>query len=253
MDLGLKGKNAIVTGGTGALGGGCSKVLAREGCNIIIVHRHDTDERNAFVKSLIDEYGVSVETYICDISDHKQVEELYKKLDEKYDHLDILVNNAQSGGARGSAADITFEQWQQAMEGIFYPAFTMSRELIIRALDRNMKANIVNISAKSAEIARHKNKLGYTVAKGAINTMTKRIADDYCERGIRVNSILPGYVVGGFFSGDKEVLDAWEKDCGLRIGWATPEDMGNIVAFLASDVSRQIIGVNIDASGGTML
>ncbi|MBQ1508408.1 MAG: SDR family NAD(P)-dependent oxidoreductase, partial [Erysipelotrichaceae bacterium] len=68
MDLGLRGKNAIVTGGTGSLGFGISEVLAEEGANIIIVHRHDTEERTAKVKELAERTGVSVKTYVCDLS-----------------------------------------------------------------------------------------------------------------------------------------------------------------------------------------
>ena len=253
MDLELRGKNAIVTGGSGSLGGGCSEILAQEGCNIIIVHRHNTEERDAFAKRLMEEYGVDVKMYICDVSVHEEVEELFRKLDEDYDRLDILVNNACSCKTHKGIAETTYEEWQQAMDGVMLPVYLMSHEFIKRALERGHSASIVNVSAKSAEIAHTKNKIGYTVGKGGVNTLTKRIADDYCEKGIRVNSIVPGYIAGGFYHGTPEEMDAIAKEKGLRIGWATPKDLGNIVAFLASDKSKQIIGVNVDCSGGTML
>ena len=253
MDLGLRGKNAIVTGGTGSLGFGISEVLAEEGANIIIVHRHDTEERTAKVKELADRTGVSVKTYVCDLSKEEDVLALFEKLDQEYEHLDVLVNNAQGGSARKGIADVTYDEWMSSFDGIVIPGYLMCREFISRALARKHTGNIVNISAKSAEIARHKMKIGYTACKGMVNSMTKRIADDYCEQGIRVNSIMPGYIWGGFFHGDEATRKAWEEECGLRIGWATPRDLGNIVAFLSSDCSKQIIGVNIDTSGGTML
>ncbi|MBQ1477087.1 MAG: SDR family oxidoreductase [Erysipelotrichaceae bacterium] len=253
MDLGLRGKNAIVTGGTGSLGFAISEVLAEEGCNVIIIHRHDTEERDKMIKELSDRTGVKVKAYVCDLSSEEEVLKLFEKLDEEYDHLDVLVNNAQGGAKRGGIADTDYDDWMSAIDGIVNPVYRMCREFIRRAIEKGIHGNIVNVSAKSAEYAKHKMKIGYTACKGMINAMTKRIADDYCEQGIRVNSIMPGYIWGGFFHGDESVQKAWEAECGLRIGWATPRDLANIVAFLASDCSKQIIGVNLDTSGGTML
>lgn len=148
--------------------------------------------------------------------------------------------------------DLTFDQWQACMNGCLSHVFTMSQAFVKECKKSAHGGHIVNVSAKAAFHSASHNKIPYATAKGAIATLTQRMANDLIEDDIFVNAIVPGYVLSNYYR-DPESPQCKAKEKDLRIGWATPEDMGNITAFLCSPLSRQIIGAVIDCSGGTML
>lgn len=253
MDLGLKGKYAVVTGGAGGIGAGIVRVLADEGCNIVIGDLR-ADERTEAFADEIRALGVDVVVLKVNVGNCEETEAFYAELDKRNIRPDFLINNAGGGAPQGkSMEDVTYEEWYRAMDGCLNSVFFMSRPFVERCLKDGRKGKIVNVSAKAAFHSTSHDKIAYATAKGGVATITSRMANDFIEKGITVNSIVPGYVLSGFYDATKDDIEAIGRKKGLRIGWATPEDMGNIVAFLCSEKSKQIVGVNIDVSGGTML
>ena len=112
MDLGLKNKVAIITGGTKGIGGGAAEVLAKEGCNLALVYRSDDEGSIAFCNYLKDEYKIDVLPVKADVTSAQAREEIWEKTFEHFKTVDILINNANCGGP-GRGADflnITYQQ-----------------------------------------------------------------------------------------------------------------------------------------------
>lgn len=253
MDLGLKGKVAIVTGGTKGIGSGTAEVLAQEGCNLALVYRSDEEGSQNFCKKLADAYGVEVLPVKADITDLQAVENMWKTVIDHYGTPDILINNAAGGSPRGvDFLDVTYEQWEDCMNGCLGHVFNLSQRFLKEIKKAGKTGHIVNISAKAAMRSDSVDKIPYATAKGAIATLTRRMAHAYIESGVWINAIVPGYVInnGAYKDPNNPIRQSKEKL--LRIGWAIPEDMGNVITFLCSDKSRQVIGAVIDTSGGTM-
>ncbi len=254
MDLGLKGKYAIITGGTSGIGAGIGRVLASEGCNLIPVFMVNDEQAEAYKESVEKEYGVEVKLMKYNVAKPELVDELFERLDKEVEHVDILVNNAAGGYLYGQKTfdQITYEEWQSGVEGILNHVFYMSRCFTALARKRNQKGNIVNISAKAAFVSVSKPQTPYGPVKGAVAALSRRMAHELIDYGITVNCLIPGYVRTENHYADPNSESYKKREALLRIGWATPEDIGNIVAFYCSEKSRQIIGDLIDCSGGTM-
>lgn len=253
MDLQIKGRIAVITGGTKGIGAGIARTLAAEGVHLALAYRSDSKGAEQFARELEKTCQVQAIAIQADLSIPEQVEAFYRKALAFYPTVDILINNAAGGTPDGTAfEDLTLEQWQSCMDGCLSHVFTMSQYFVRECKRAGHGGHIVNLSAKAAFYSSSHNKIPYATAKGAIATLTRRMANDLIADGIFVNAIVPGYVLSSFYQDPKSPkCKAKEKD--LKIGWALPEDMGNIAAFLCSPRSRQIIGAVVDCSGGTML
>ena len=252
MDLGLKGKTAIISGGTKGIGSGIAEVLAEEGCNLVLVHRSDPQHAETFARGLEDKNGIGVLTILADVTDASLIDSVFDRANERFGQTDILINNAAGGGAQKPLDDLTIEEWEATMKGCLSHVFSMSSRFIRDCRRNNRGGHIVNVLAKAAFTTNSHNNTSYIAAKGGMASMTRSMANDFIEYGIYVNGIVPGYVLNN--SGYQPGLPGYiAKEKFLRVGWATPRDMGNVAAFLCSPRSSQVIGAIVDCSGGTML
>ncbi len=253
MDLKIKGKTAVITGGTKGIGAGIAEVFAAEGVNLALAFRSDAEGAESFTHSLIQKYGIKAIAIKADVSDPVQTDSFYHDVLSYYSTTDILINNAAGSTPDGVPFEnLTLEQWQTCMDGCLSHVFLMSKYFVQECKRAGHGGHIVNLSAKAAFYSSSHNKIPYATAKGAIAVLTRRMANDLIADGIFVNALVPGYVLSSYYQ-DPASPQCRAKEKGLKIGWALPKDMGNIVAFLCSPCSRQIIGAVIDCSGGTML
>lgn len=253
MNLQLTDKIAIITGGTRGIGAGIARVLAAEGVHLALAYRSDTEGALCFTRELTEQYGIQAHAIKADVTIPEEVEAFYQKALALFPTVHILINNAAGGTPENTPMEeLSFEQWKACMNGCLSHVFTMSQAFVKECKKSAHGGHIVNVSAKAAFHSASHNKIPYATAKGAIATLTQRMANDLIEDDIFVNAIVPGYVLSNYYQ-DPESPQCKAKEKELRIGWATPEDMGNITAFLCSPLSRQIIGAVIDCSGGTML
>ncbi|MFR4008301.1 MAG: SDR family NAD(P)-dependent oxidoreductase [Christensenellales bacterium] len=116
MDLGLRGKTAIVTGGAKGIGSGCSEVLAQEGCNVVVVSRSDETLVKAFADGLSEKYGVKTLAVLADVSKPQQIDGVFDKAIAAFGQVDILINNAGGGAALKPFEELTDEEWAMAMD-----------------------------------------------------------------------------------------------------------------------------------------
>ena len=253
MDLGLKGKVAIVSGGARGIGKGCSTALAQEGCNLVICDLSFDDEANANLDQIQKEYGVDILRIPTDVSNEEQVKNVFKEAIKHYGTINYLVNNAGRGSIRKPFHELTTEDWRCVQDITLNSQFFMTREFIKYLRENNLKGNVVNVLSKTAFTTNSKNNTTYMSAKLGAYGITKGVANEMAAYGIRVNGIVPGYV-----KTERTYPDGDPRTERIRAllptgKFATPIEMGKVTAFLLSDVASQINGAAIDCSGGCML
>lgn len=253
MDLKLRGKTAIVTGGSRGIGAGITEVLAKEGCNVAVNYRSDEESAVKFAESLKQKYHVEVEPIQADVSIETESASLFAQTVESLGKVDILVNNAAGGFRLMPFQELAVSDWEAAEKGILDPVFYMSGQFLKYCLDKKRDGHIVNVLSKSAFLSSSVNNLTYVAFKGAMASLTRGMAKEFISHGIYVNGIIPGYVrtERRHIRGDERTERVRKL---LPTGeFATPEEMGNIVAVLCSPLFRQMIGALVDCTGGTLL
>jgi NAD(P)-dependent dehydrogenase (short-subunit alcohol dehydrogenase family) len=246
----LKDRVGIVTGGAAGIGMGCAQVLAREGARVVVV---DWDPK-AGEQTAADIRAAGGQALFakCDVSDEGQVQAVVRKTLDTFGRLDILVNNAGVGTYK-SVLDATSADWDRCM-AINVKGFFLFSKYAIPPMRAGGKGAIVNMSSVHAH-ATARGVAPYGASKGAITALTRNMALDYAP-AIRVNSIAPGWVwtplIEQLFQSYPDpaamVKQVTDRQVMKRMG--TPEDIGNAVAFLASDEAAFITGAELRVDGG---
>ena len=249
----MKFKNkevAIVTGATKGIGWGIAKVMAREGCRVVVVGRDEAG--GAKTVREIQEEGGEAFWVKCDVSQENQIKAMVQAVLDKWGRIDILVNNAGLGVYK-TVLDTSSEEWDRCLNVDLKGVFLCSKYCIPHML-KNGKGAIVNIS--SVHSVRSVNGCApYDAAKGGVSALTRATAIDYGPT-IRVNTVSPGWIytplIQGIFDSYPDPAAARreieERQVMKRIG--TPEDVGQAVAFLASDEASFITGAELFVDGG---
>lgn len=252
MDLGLMGKVAIVTGGTRGLGKACCIGLAREGVKVIlndVLINKETEEAIEEIKR----YGVDGEIVKGDISEYEDCERLITTAIEKFGGLDILVNNAGLMPPGIPSTELSLEEWHKVLNvnlnGLFYCS-----QLALREMKKRKFGRIINISSIAARRGSITPRVHYSASKAGVLGITKTLAREFAPYNITVNAILPGVILPTSMEklkkqvGEKRVNE-WLKEIPLG-RFALPEELANIVLFLASDLSGYLTGISLDCNGG---
>lgn len=230
----LAGKTAFVTGGNGGIGLAICDRFAREGACVIAADLSDNDQRHADVEFL--EYDVTSES-ICQDS--------FTALASRWDKLDILVN-AAGIEIEKTIEETTLEEWNRIF-AINVTGMFLTSKYALPMLRKSTGASIINFGSYDGYIA-DPGLAAYCATKGAVHALTKAMACDHGPEGIRVNAICPGYVdtpmLQSFFgeSGDIETLKQAVRDVHPMRTYGQPEDIANLVNWLASDEARYASG-----------
>lgn len=248
----LSGKAALVTGGSRGIGRAIAERLASDGAFVAVHYASNDDAANETVGSIARSGGTAVAVR-AELGVQGDLDVLFTGLGEALDGrpLDVLVNNVGIGGQTGSIDQVTSEQFDHLFAvNVKAPLFIIQRTLPLFADG----GRIINISSADTRIALPE-ELAYSMTKGAINVLSRTLADALGARGITVNAVAPGVTDSGklsIFDARPELKAATEAVTALgRIG--QPSDIADIVAFLASPDARWITGQVIDASGGSFL
>ncbi len=252
MDLGLKGKVAIVTGGGSqrGFGRGIALTLAREGCDIAV---GDVDLEGAeLTAAAVRECGRKALAVKVDVADRAQVDDMVAQTIRQFQTIDILVNNAGVGTPYRAFLESTEADWDRALDINLRGTMHCTQAVLPHMLARNA-GKIVNLASVAGVISVPKGSV-YGAAKAGIINLSGAIALEVADAGINVNCIAPGLgntdflaSAGGF--SDEYIAHAEELDAAGKT--ITPEDVGVLVAFLVSDVSRHVVGQCIRISGMT--
>jgi len=255
MDLGLRGKVAIVTGGAKGIGSGISRVLAQEGVDLCVNYRSDPELCETFTESLAKTHGIKTIAVQGDVGDEEDVKRIYRAAFEAFGKVDILVNNA-GYCPTCDIAEMTLELWEQVQRTNMTGPFLMSKELVRHLRERGEGGAIINVASKAGVSSTTEGRVAYNASKAGVIGFTKSLARDVTKDGIRVNAILPGFVRSSRtalrLKEDPNALQSRIARVPLqRLG--EPEDMGHMVAMLASEKSMFAVGSIVDMTGGLLL
>jgi len=240
MDLGLAGKTALVTGASMGIGRGIATALSREGVKLAVVAR-----RRNLLEELQQELKAKLAIIECDFMQQGAPAEIAAAALAGLGSVDILVNNA--GGSRKFTLDASEEQWDEALT----LNFTRQRQLTHKLLPQMMARNwgrIVNITGKSEPEGIN----GAFCAKAAMHSWAKGLSREVGKHGITVNSVPPGRILS------EQILRNYppeyrkkQSEEEIPVGeYGQPEDIANLVCFLASPRARYITGAVIPVDGG---
>ena len=253
MDLGLKGKVAIVTGGAKGIGTGICRCLAQEGATVV-VNTHSNDEESQAFCAELSKMAPSLAIQ-GDVSCESDVEEIFRRTIQAYGKVDILVNNA--GVTDGYAIDtMTLAQWRRVIDTNLTGMFLMCREMVRWCRKEKQAGSIINILSKAAVSSTTKERTAYNASKAGGLGFTKALAGEVIGDGIRVNGVLPGFVKNSrtekLFETNFEAMEIKRKRLPTQ-EFGMPEDIGVMVTMLASEKCKLAIGSIVDMTGGLLL
>lgn len=242
----LKGKNCLVTGGSRGIGRTIAEQLASLGANVAITYARSVDAAKEVVEA-IEEHGVKGKEYQADAVDFAKAEEVISSVFDEWGSLDVLINNA--GITRDNLIlRMNEEQWDEVIDTNLKSVFNYSKAAT-KPMMRAKKGSIINIGSVVG-ISGNAGQSNYSASKAGIIGFTKSFAKELASRNIRANVVAPGYILTEMTGQlDEKVLESIKKETPLgRAG--NPEEVSNVVAFLASDLSSYITGEVIRVDGG---
>jgi NAD(P)-dependent dehydrogenase (short-subunit alcohol dehydrogenase family) len=247
MDLGLKGKNAIITGSTRGIGRAIAECLASEGCNVAIGARDEEATAQAG-KEISEQYGVKVFAQPCNVKDADAYKEWLEAAIEELGGLDVFVPNVSGGGGMDSE-----KNWWRNFE-IDVLHTVRGAETCLPALKASGAGSIVIIGSTNA-VETFMGPMAYNAMKAALITYSKQLSQFVAAKGVRVNTVSPGpiYFEGGAWEMIKgtmpKVYEGTLKQIPAgRMG--TPEEVARVVTFLASPAASLVTGINLVADNG---
>lgn len=247
------GKVAIITGATGGIGFEVAKRLGTDGYTVILNGIDDASGAEK-LKQLTDA-GITAEYYGFDVTKEELVTENITKIGEKYGKIDVLVNNAGGLGGRSRFEEMTTEFYRFVMALNLDSVFFASRAAI-PYLKKGENASIINFTSNAGWTAGGPGAGIYGTSKAGVHSITRALAKDLAEYGIRVNAVSPGTIDTPFHAQIKstkpEVFASWANNILLgRLG--KPEDVASVISFLASADASFITAETIQIGGGQAL
>lgn len=233
----LSGKTAIITGAARGMGASHARLFAKEGANVVL-----TDQRKPAGEALAGELGDQTLFVEHDVTRLDSWERVVAATEQRFGPANILVNNAGILGAMATTVDISEEQYLAVIAVNQHSVF-LGMHCVIPSILRAGGGSIVNISSIAGLVANYGfPSLAYVGSKFAVRGMTKAAAVEYGPRGIRVNSVHPGFIMTPM------MIEATNEEGGDALSMiplgriAEPEEVSNLVLFLASDESSYISG-----------
>ena len=253
MDLGLKGKVALVTGATQGIGKATALLLAREGARVALVAR-GRDGLERCVKEIASAGGEALALQ-CDVSRAEDLERAVKAVTERWGGLDILVNNAGTS-MRGPFEEVDDAMWQADLDLKLMAAVRLSRLALplMKARGGGRIVNVTNIGGKQPDAET----MPTTVTRAAGLALTKALSKEYAPHNILVNTVCIGRIKAGQWEARAQeqglpveaLYEAMGGDIPLgRVGEA--EEVANVIAFLVSSAASYVTGTSVNLDGGT--
>ncbi len=245
MRIDLTGKNALVTGSTRGIGRAIAESLAGAGARVAIVGR---DKGRA--DAVASEIGGGAQGFACDVSEGAQVTALVNDVEKAFGGIDILVNNA--GLTRDNIMlRLKDEDWDAVINANLRGAFFTTRAAT-RGMMKRRWGRIINMASVVGLIG-NKGQSNYAASKAGLIGLTKSVAKEFASRGILANVVAPGFIETDMTAAmTPEARQAMSQQIPLeRLG--TPEDIANLVTFLASDRASYITGQVLVVDGGLVM
>ncbi|SFB97173.1 3-oxoacyl-[acyl-carrier-protein] reductase [Butyrivibrio sp. YAB3001] len=242
----LRGKTAVITGGSRGIGKAIATKYAENGANLAIVATRESEEALKTIEEL-KQYGTDVRLYACNIREAEAVEAIKEKILADFTKIDVLVNNA--GVTKDNLLpSLSVMDIDDVIDINLKGTMFMTRAFI-RNFVKNRNGNVINISSVVGLMG-NKGQTNYAASKAGIVGFTKSVAKEYGRKNIRCNAIAPGYI-------ETDMTDKLSEEAKKEISSNIPlcrlgktEDVANLALFLASDSSGYITGEIIKVDGG---
>ena len=249
----VENKIAVVTGATGGIGFEVAKRLGTDGYTVIL--NGIDDEAGAEKLKELQDAGVNAEYLGFDVTDENAVNAHIKNIGEKYGKIDVIVNNAGGLGGRSRFEEMTTEFYRKVMALNLDSTFFVSRAAI-PYLKKGHLPTIINYTSNAGWNAGGPGAGIYGTSKAGVHAITRALAKDLAEYGIRVNAVSPGTIDTPFHAQIKstkpEVFASWKNNILLgRLG--QPQEVASVVSFLASEDAAFITAETIQIGGGQAL
>jgi 3-oxoacyl-[acyl-carrier protein] reductase len=241
----VSGKTAIVTGGAQGIGEAISMALAKEGASIAII---DVNlEKAQATADNIRKLGVEAEAFKADVSNNTEVGEVVDKILDRFKKIDILVNNA--GVTRDNLLiRMTEQEWDLVIAINLKGTFNFTQK-VGRIMMKQRAGAIVNISSVIGLMG-NAGQTNYSASKAGVIGITKSVAKELASRNVRVNAVCPGYIQTAMTDKLTDDVKAKMLEFIPAKTMGTPQDVANVVLFLASDMSNYVTGETIRIDGG---
>ena len=249
--MSIEGKVAMVTGGSGALGRVHCLSLARAGCNVAVTGHSHLEKAEAVAKE-IQTMGRKAIAVKMDVADLDEVQKGVKQVKEKLGPVDILVNNAAFGIVRGvTIVKMDKKDWDRDVSVNLTGAFNTIKCCMPDMLERGW-GRIINISSISGTMGGI-GQCSYAATKAGLIGLTRTVALEGARKGVTCNALILGVFDGGsFYEVAPEFRERIIKRLALRrVG--DPQELSNVLVFLASEESSYLTGETIEVSGGASL
>ncbi|WP_027346586.1 SDR family oxidoreductase [Hamadaea tsunoensis] len=244
----LAGRLAVVTGARRGIGMAVAEALAVAGADIVAVSAH-LDADGGEVARRVRSHGRQCESFAVDFADRAAVKALAARLNAADRPVDILVNNAGTI-ARAPAAEHSDADWDHVLTVDLTSQFIFTREIAARMLSRGQGKIVFTASLLSFQGG--VTVPGYAAAKSGIAGLTRALANEWAQRGVNVNAIVPGYIAT---DNTRPLREDPARNAAIlsRIPagrWGRPEDLGGVAVFLASAASDYVHGTLVAVDGG---
>jgi NAD(P)-dependent dehydrogenase (short-subunit alcohol dehydrogenase family) len=264
MDLGLKGKNVLITGASRGIGRAISIAFAHEKANLIICARNK-DRLDKLKVALEDIEDIDVLAITADLTRLEDINMLAKESIKKFNNIDVLINNVGGAELYRKFEEISDNEWQETFNLNFFSAVRLTK-LVIPAMKKNRWGRIVNIASESG-VQPDPFMPDYNASKAALINFTKSLSKAYGHYNILINSVSPA------LTNTELVEEIFEKEAKIKKTTtdkivteflmnvrpnivlnrpAMPEEIASVVLFLASEKASFITGANIRVDGGSV-
>lgn len=248
MDLGLRGRVAIVTGSSRGIGKAIASSLADEGARLVINAR-GAEALQAVADDLAAR-GAEVLAVPADVATAEGCQEIFARTVDRFGQIDVLVNNA--GGGAAASVQAPESEWQDALDLTLWSGLRLTR-LVVPVMQRQRSGAIIMIASIYGR--EQGGRLGYQVVKSAEISLAKGLARELAPDNIRVLSVAPGSILfpgGGWWrrqQEDPEAMDDFVRR-EMPLGrFGAPEEVANVVTFLCSDRASLVTGASVPVDG----
>lgn len=249
MEITLKGKRALVTGGNSGIGAAIAYELARAGAKVAINYIRHQEVAEQMVQK-IQQNGGEALSIEADVSKPVSVAEMFDKVDAAWGGVDILINNAGVDGVKSNSWEVELKDWEEVIRINLMGGFYCSRQALKRMVSQ--RSGVILSTTSVHEIIAWTGHSAYTASKASLGMLTKTLAQEAAPYGVRVLALAPGAIKTAInkdvWSNEQGMHDLLEKIPLHRIG--EPEEVARMAVVLVSDVASYVTGRTIFVDGG---